>query len=195
MQTYRIRPAIVLSFAIALLAGCIGSEANPPEPQHASPAAVHAGETTASGRALSERTPAPAEAAAPAVDPTRKDAVVIRPVGDQLEFDTAEFTARAGQTLTIIFENTATSEAMSHNVVVLTTGADINRLGAAAMAAGEAMDYVPDDPAVVAATPLAAPGETVEVTFTVPDQPGAYPFVCTFAGHYVMMQGIMQVTS
>ena len=28
------------------------------------------------------------------------------------------------------------------------------------------------------------PGERVQVTFTVPETPGDYPFLCTFAGHY-----------
>jgi uncharacterized cupredoxin-like copper-binding protein len=31
---------------------------------------------------------------------------------------------------------------------------------------------------------LAGPGDTVQVTFTVPSKPGRYPFICTFVGHY-----------
>ena len=37
---------------------------------------------------------------------------------------------------------------------------------------------------VIAKTSLAGPGERVQVTFTVPETPGEYPFICTFAGHY-----------
>jgi uncharacterized cupredoxin-like copper-binding protein len=38
--------------------------------------------------------------------------------------------------------------------------------------------------AVIAKTPFAGPGETVQAVFTVPAKPGKYPFICTFAGHY-----------
>jgi plastocyanin len=37
---------------------------------------------------------------------------------------------------------------------------------------------------VIAKTPFAGPGQTVEVSFTAPAKPGSYPFVCTFAGHF-----------
>jgi plastocyanin len=37
---------------------------------------------------------------------------------------------------------------------------------------------------ILAATPLAGAGETVEVTFTAPATPGSYPYVCTFPAHY-----------
>jgi azurin len=37
---------------------------------------------------------------------------------------------------------------------------------------------------VLASTALAGPGETVEVTFKVPAKAGAYPYLCTFPGHF-----------
>jgi azurin len=48
-----------------------------------------------------------------------------------------------------------------------------------AMAEGTHNNYVPSGKNVVAASPLAAPGETVEVTFKAP-APGAYQFISTF---------------
>jgi azurin len=53
--------------------------------------------------------------------------------------------------------------------------------------------YVPEDDAVLAATDLAKPGETVTLTFTAPNEPGEYAYICTFPGHYAMMQGVMRV--
>ena len=39
-------------------------------------------------------------------------------------------------------------------------------------------------------------GETVQVTFTVPETEGRYPFLCTFAGHYQAgMKGTLSVQS
>jgi len=37
---------------------------------------------------------------------------------------------------------------------------------------------------IIAHTDLAAGGETVEVIFTVPEETGDYPFICSFPGHF-----------
>lgn len=120
--------------------------------------------------------------------------MTITPVGNKMEFEQTEFTVKAGSEITLTFENTATSPAMEHNVVLLTdnSGATINRVGQAAMGAA-ANAYVPEDKAVPAATGLAKPGETVTLTFTAPSEPGEYAYICTFPGHYAMMQGTMVV--
>jgi azurin len=85
---------------------------------------------------------------------------------------------------------------MEHNVVILTSDDDtvVNRVGQAAMGAAD-NEYVPDDEAVLAATGMAAPGETVSVTFTAPSEPGTYRYICTFPGHYAVMQGTMTVVA
>lgn len=129
---------------------------------------------------------------ASATSPLPNETVTITPEGNQMTFAETEFTVQPGQTVTIVFDNTATSPAMQHNVVVLTTSdeAAIKRVG---QAAASASNYVPDDEAVLAATDLAKPGETTEVTFTAPETPGEYSYVCTFPGHYVSMQGTMIV--
>ena len=47
---------------------------------------------------------------------------------------------------------------------------------------------------VVAATALAGPGETVDVTFKVPAAAGSYPFICSFPGHFTAgMKGTLVV--
>jgi len=120
--------------------------------------------------------------------------VTIEPVGNQMLFEQDELTAAPGQEVTIVFKNTATSPAMEHNVIVLNDNSDatINRVGQAALTAAD-NEFVPEDDAIIAATPLAKPGETVEVTFTAPSEPGEYAYVCTFPGHYVMMRGALTV--
>ncbi|MEM6326399.1 MAG: plastocyanin/azurin family copper-binding protein [Bacteroidota bacterium] len=122
------------------------------------------------------------------------ETVTILPAGNEMRYQQTEFTVGAGEEVTIIFQNTATSPAMQHNVVVLTTDdqAAVDRVGVAAISAAET-DYVPADPAVLAHTPMSAPGETVEVTFTAPSEPGRYRYLCTFPGHYTAMQGVMIV--
>lgn len=121
--------------------------------------------------------------------------IVIQPVGNEMRYQQTSITVNAGQEVTIVFENTATSPAMQHNVVVLNTDEDavVDRVGQAAIQAGEANEYIPDDDAILAYTELAQPGETVSVTFTAPSEPGNYRYICTFPGHYMLMQGTMTV--
>jgi azurin len=120
--------------------------------------------------------------------------VALTPVGNEMRYTQTEFTVAPGQTVHLVFNNTATSPAMRHNVVVLQQGSDVAAFGTAAVAAA-ATDYIPADmeSQVIAHTPMSDPGQTVEVTFTAPDQAGDYPFLCTFPGHYVTMQGTMHV--
>jgi len=124
--------------------------------------------------------------------PSPPETITLTPEGDQMKFAQTEFTVQPGQTVTIVFENTASSPAMQHNVVVLNSADEetTKRVGQAAL---NAPNYVPDDPAVIAATDVAKPGGTTEVTFTAPETPGEYTYVCTYPGHYVTMQGTMVV--
>lgn len=120
--------------------------------------------------------------------------VTIQPVGNEMRYEQTEFSVRPGQEVRLIFENTATSEAMHHNVVIIEDRESVDRVGNAALEAGAEADYIPEDNAIIAYTAMAAPGETVEVTFTAPDTEGDYPYICTYPGHYMLMQGTMRVT-
>ena len=107
--------------------------------------------------------------------------------GDDMKFNLTTIEAKPGETLRIVLKSIGTIPkiAMGHNVVVLKLGADATEYIKASMNARET-DFVPPDlkAQVVAATKLAGPGETVEVTFKVPAKAGSYPFMCTFPGHY-----------
>lgn len=120
--------------------------------------------------------------------------VTITPEGNKMAFAQKQITVQPGQRVKIIFENTATSPAMQHNLVLLNTAEKdvVRRVGQAALSAE---DYVPDDPSIVAATDVAKPGETTSVTFTAPQTPGEYTYVCTYPGHYVSMQGTLVVAN
>ena len=128
--------------------------------------------------------------------PSAVTEVTIQPVGNQMKYEQTEFTVPAGEEITLTFENTATSPAMEHNVVILTSTDDavINRVGQAATGAADS-EYVPEDDAILAYTSMAKPGETVSMTFTAPSEPGEYRYICTFPGHYLSMQGTMRVVA
>ena len=128
--------------------------------------------------------------AAAVAGPAPAAEVVIEPVGNQMKFQQESFTVKPGQEVTLVFDNTASSPAMKHNVVLLKAGASVQQVGQKAMTAE---NYIPDTDAILAHTALADPGETVEVTFTAPDEPGEYPYACTYPGHYTTMKGVMTV--
>jgi azurin len=136
-------------------------------------------------------TPAAADQAKPADKPKPAAAGGARTVeiagGDDMKYSVTEITAKPGETLKVrlVSKGTLPKVAMAHNFVLLKSGAkQTDFINAAAMA--RATDFIPADmkDQVLAATTLAGPGETVEVTFKVPAQAGSYPFVCTFPGHF-----------
>lgn len=116
------------------------------------------------------------------------DTVVVKSFGTDLSYDVIEIRAKAGSTITIRYENTSD---MPHNIVLVKTRADIQPVGVAGIRARDT-GYVPQDPEnqerILYSTDLAKPGSTVHVTMTVPE-PGTYPYICTYPGHFTMMQG------
>jgi len=117
--------------------------------------------------------------------------------GDDMKFNLTSIDAKPGETIRIVLKSIGTIPkiAMGHNVVVLKLGTDVTEFVKASMNARDT-EYVPADlkAQVVAATKLAGPGESVEVTFKVPAKAGSYPFLCTFPGHYAAgMKGMLVV--
>jgi len=53
--------------------------------------------------------------------------------------------------------------------------------------------YVPDSPDVLAYTDIVPPGDEFAITIRVPSEPGRYPYLCTFPGHWPVMNGEMIV--
>ena len=138
----------------------------------------------------SEPAPPSPEQAALFAQPVDAELVVVAKP-NAMAFATTEITAPAGATVRLVMDNSATtSPAMLHNVVVLRAQGDIDRVGRAAAGAA---NHLPDDPAVLAGTPIAPPGSRTAVVFTMPPA-GRYPFVCTYPGHYQFMRGTLVST-
>ena len=147
--------------------------------------------------ATEDTTTAPAAAEAPGADIPGIDTVSvtdhIKLTGnDQLQYDITLFKVKAGQKITLDFKNIGTqpAAAMSHNVVILQQGTDVQKFGEAAVPAA-ATAHIPesmkDD--VIAHTKLLGPGESDTIEFTVPA--GSYTFICSFPGHYQSMTGVL----
>ncbi len=129
-------------------------------------------------------------------EPVDPNTVVIRirAIREELLFDKKEFSVPAGKAVELVFEN---PDAMQHNVVI-GKPKSMDVIGNAAdklitAKDGAEKNYVPSIPQVLAATPLVNPDQSYRLKFKAPDQPGEYPYVCTFPGHWRIMNGVMKV--
>ncbi len=96
-------------------------------------------------------------------------------------------TAEPGEEIRIRLttESDLPASAMAHNFVLLVMDADATAFANAAARAKD-NEYIPADmeDQIIAHTDMAAGGETVEVTFTAPEESGDYEYICSFPGHY-----------
>lgn len=118
----------------------------------------------------------------------------IKAIREALKYDKTNFTVTAGKTVIIVFEN---PDAMQHNVVI-GKPKTMEIIGAAAdkmitAKDGAEKNYIPDIPQIIASMPLVNPDQTYRLKFTVPTTLGDYPYVCTFPGHWRLMNGVMKV--
>ncbi|BCX48224.1 hypothetical protein HAHE_21320 [Haloferula helveola] len=121
--------------------------------------------------------------------------VVIGCVPERLLFTLKSFSVRAGKPVKLTLRN---PDATQHNLVIADLGTPVQEIGEAGneMAKrpdGAAKHFIPDDPRILHATKLLEPESSETLRFTAPKKPGRYPFVCTFPGHWILMQGEMIV--
>lgn len=109
-------------------------------------------------------------------------------VGEAMQYDKKELTVPAGSKVTITFKNTATNAAMTHNFVLVQPGM-VDLVGAAAASVPASEGHIPKHSAILFASPLTKPGETITFTFDAPKEPGNYEFLCTTPGHFALMRG------
>jgi putative membrane-bound dehydrogenase-like protein len=121
-------------------------------------------------------------------------ALTLSVVTGENRFDQTSFTARPGQQVRLIFNNT---DDMQHNVVVVERGSlpTMEKTLIAMMADPTAQDrgFVPESPLVLFSTPLVNARQSTTLEFTAPKEPGEYPFICTFPGHWITMRGVLRV--
>lgn len=138
----------------------------------------------------------PAEKPAPkAPDPAKPvesapRVVEIASKGNRLEFDVTKLTMKEGERVKLVLVNKATLDVMPHNWVLIRPGT-ADKVGAAGQERADS-DYVVPSPDVLAYTPVAKHGQTVEVTFTAPAA-GKYEYICTVMGHWITMKGELVV--
>lgn len=140
--------------------------------------------------------PAEREAFTRSLDELVVRIIRIEAVTAQMKFDLSRITVAAGEEVVIEFVN---RDEMPHNLLITKEGA-LETVGLAAEAMVSSPDafgqsFIPKTPEVLFAMRLLQPGETLQARFTAPKQPGSYPFVCTFPGHWRTMNGIVSVVN
>ncbi|MGO3182937.1 MAG: azurin [Aequorivita sp.] len=132
----------------------------------------------------------PAEATT--TDSDSKEAVVTIEGNDQMKFNKSEIRVKAGQKVKLTLKHVGKMEknVMGHNWALLTKDADMAAVGQAAASAAD-NDYIPADMTdkFIAHTKMLGGGESDTIEFEAPTEPGTYTFMCTFPGHYALMQG------
>lgn len=120
--------------------------------------------------------------------------VAMKTIPGAMQYDVKEVKAKPGEILEFTLENTDT---MQHNLLIVLPG-KMSEVGVAAdkmgeTAAGKACHFVPDMPSVLAVMGLVDPGKSGRLFFRVPEKPGTYQYVCTYPGHWRMMNGKLKV--
>ncbi|NGM64730.1 plastocyanin/azurin family copper-binding protein [Sphingobacterium sp. SGR-19] len=138
--------------------------------------------TTGSGSATTETVPG--------IENVELSNKLVVEGNDQMKFDKELLRVKAGEEVELTLKNVGElpKESMGHNFVVLAPGVDVATFGGEAVAAAD-NDYIPKTSlsSVVAHTRLLGPGEEDTITFTL--EKGVYTYICSFPGHFGVMQG------
>jgi putative heme-binding domain-containing protein len=113
---------------------------------------------------------------------------------ERMSYDKDTLAVRAGKPVEFVFENT---DLMPHNFVIARPGT-LEEIGTAAEATAQEpgaaeRHYVPQLPGVLLSSKLLQPRDSQRLSFTAPAEPGVYPYVCTYPGHWRRMYGALYV--
>ena len=111
-----------------------------------------------------------------------------------LQFAPKSLSVEPGAKVRLVFEN---PDIMQHNFLLIAPGSadEIGALADKMAAEPGAVEkhYIPDSDKVLVSSKLLAPQSKEELVFTAPKEPGKYPYICTFPGHWRVMQGLLTV--
>jgi azurin len=115
---------------------------------------------------------------------------------ESLRFDKTELKAKPGEKLVFTLHN---DDVMPHNFVLVYPDSKA-KVGQASFKMlndpeAEAKSYVPTElnKEVIAKTAVVYPKSKQVIYFQAPKKAGDYPFICTFPGHWQIMQGVLKV--
>ena len=136
----------------------------------------------------------------PKQEVTKKDELIeltINALADPpgtMKFKETELEIKAGAKVSLTFLN---PDVLQHNLVLVDKEKKdaVGALADAMLTDPDALkkNYVPESEDIIASTKLVNPGGVDKIEFVAPSEPGDYPYICTFPGHWRLMQGIIKV--
>lgn len=122
-------------------------------------------------------------------------ALTLRALGNteaEIRYDQDTLEVKPNALVKLTFVNEGIDMPMVHNVVFTAPGM-YKKVALAGEKVGAPGNYIPESPDVIAASPIALPGQTVELEFSAPSEEGLYDFVCTYPDHWKQMNGVLLV--
>jgi len=117
--------------------------------------------------------------------------VDIAAIPHQLKYNLTNFSVKAGSKVKVTFLN---PDVIPHNLLIVEPGSKAE-IGNQAIAMGaDAVKIAPKNSKILHGTKMLEAGQKETLEFTAPSKPGDYEFICTFPGHWAVMNGIMKVT-
>jgi len=109
-----------------------------------------------------------------------------------MQYSIPRFHVKPNQQVKIMLENT---DDMDHNLLIVNPGSRelVVKQAAALGAQGMAMNYIPKSKDVLWSIPIVGVGKVKSLSFSAPNKPGVYPYVCSLPGHGFLMFGAMYV--
>lgn len=122
--------------------------------------------------------------------------IAVGTVVERMIYDKELIVVQAGKPVEFRFSNT---DNMPHNFAIVQPGS-LEEVGQAAEATARDADakdrqYVPKSDKILLASKLLESGQTQSLSFEVPKEPGVYPYVCTYPGHWRRMFGALYVVA
>lgn len=115
---------------------------------------------------------------------------------ERMSYDKEMIAVAAGKPVEFVFQN---DDLMPHNLVITQPGA-LEEVGMLAESTAQdpgalARHYIPPSDKLLLTSQLLHAGQTQKLSFTAPSEPGVYPYVCTYPGHWRRMYGALYVVA
>jgi|GEM_PF-650020 len=126
--------------------------------------------------------------------------IVISAIRTQMKYDVQSFTVKPGAKVKLTFRN---PDELPHNLIICTPGASKGQDKGAELvnavlalgAKGAELGWEPrSHPRMLHSSGMIQPGKEAVLWFQAPEKEGKYPYVCTYPGHFTLMNGVMNVS-
>ncbi|MBX3177967.1 MAG: c-type cytochrome [Candidatus Hydrogenedentes bacterium] len=116
----------------------------------------------------------------------------IQTLKEQMKYDRSAFAVGPGMKVRLVFKN---PDAMDHNLIMVQPGATAEVAMAAMMlgAEGIAKGWTPESNKILFASEMLSIGEEETIEFVAPTEKAIYEYLCTYPGHWTLMNGKMHV--